>query len=195
MHLLLACYLTSISCTRCKNLNFARRDHCNNCNRPRPGPGGSPRRYPPLSFPPRQRFPSPPLARSPGMIMNGSFRSPPRVWSRDPPRDFRSSGPPPRHNARFPDPPQDDPRDRYRHDRPLSLDWAHRDRGRDSRVGCARRPMSPPPAPELHPSRGWAPPIRLRSRSPVRGGFRPRDYPRDPYMNRGRGGRGGRNAF
>ncbi|KAK4391677.1 TATA-binding protein-associated factor 2N [Sesamum angolense] len=194
----------------CKNLNFARREHCNNCNRPRYASSGSPRRgYPGPPFPPRQRVPAAPLDHSPGRIMNGGYRSPPRGWARDAPRDFRAAGPPARHEGRFPDPlvrsdrqdyPEDDPRDRYRYDRPMLPDWGHRDRGRDNyfneRRGYGRRPLSPPPAPAVLP-RGWASNIRDRSRSPVRGGAQPRDYQRDIYMNRRRDDRRGvgRGAF
>ncbi|XP_011078305.1 zinc finger Ran-binding domain-containing protein 2 isoform X1 [Sesamum indicum] len=188
----------------CKNLNFARREHCNNCNRPRYASSGSPRRgYPGPPFPPRQRVPAAPLDHSPGRIMNGGYRSPPRGWPRDAPRDFRAAGPPARHEGRFPDPlvrgdrqdyPEDDPRDRYRYDRPMLPDWGHRDRGRDNyfneRRGYGRRPLSPPPAPAVLP-RGWASNIRERSRSPVRGGVQPRDYQRDIYMNRRRDDRRG----
>ncbi|KAL0427026.1 UNVERIFIED_CONTAM: hypothetical protein Slati_2877400 [Sesamum latifolium] len=172
---------------------------------------GSPRRgHPgPPPFPPRQRVPAAPLDHSPGRIMNGGFRSPPRGWPRDAPRDFRAAGPPARHEGRFPDPlvrsdrqdyPEDDPRDRYRYDRPMLPDWGHRDRGRDNyfneRRGYGRRPLSPPPAPAVLP-RGWASNIRDRSRSPVRGGAQPRDYQRDIYMNRRRDDRRGvgRGAF
>ncbi|KAL2479793.1 RNA-binding protein-related [Abeliophyllum distichum] len=186
----------------CKNLNFARREHCNNCNRFRYAPAGSPRRgYPGPAPPPTRRFPGPPIDRSPGRIVNG-YRSPPRGWARDGPRDLRASGPP-RNEGRFPEPPirRDEPdfpvndfRDRYRFDRPVPLDLGPRDRGRDSfinerRGGYERRPISPLPA---APARGqWARDIRERSRSPVRGGPPPKDYHRDIYMDRGRDDRRG----
>ncbi|KAL8498287.1 hypothetical protein ACS0TY_021567 [Phlomoides rotata] len=165
----------------CKNLNFARRDHCNNCNRPRYASLGSPRRgYPGATFPPRQRIP-PPLHHPP---LNGGYRSPPHGWPRDDPRDFR---PPSRNDVRFLDPimhgerPDDVPRnrDRDRFDRPLVPEWGHRDRGRDNYFferrggGHGRRVLSPPP---IAP-RGWGSHIRDKSRSPVRG---------DVYMNRRR---------
>ncbi|KAJ6923369.1 LOW QUALITY PROTEIN: hypothetical protein NC652_016874 [Populus alba x Populus x berolinensis] len=55
--------------------------------------GGAIPAPPPPHAPPR-RFPGPPLDLSPGRTMNG-YRSPPRGWSRDGPRDFGPGGPPP----------------------------------------------------------------------------------------------------
>ncbi|KAL7093600.1 hypothetical protein ACP275_11G049400 [Erythranthe tilingii] len=204
----------------CKNLNFARRDQCNNCNRPRYA-SSSGRGYLGPTFPPRQR--AAPLDHSPPRrITNGGYnRSPPRGWPRDAPphRDLR----PP---IRFPDPlirsdrqqEYSEDNNRYRFDRPLVPDWGgpHRDRGRDSsnylneRRGFGRRALSPPPAPPVPPPRGgggWGSShiIRDRSRSPARGGaLPPRDYHhRDLHMNNrrrddhrgGGGGRGGRDPF
>uniref|UniRef100_A0A5B6ZR13 Putative TATA-binding protein-associated factor 2N n=1 Tax=Davidia involucrata TaxID=16924 RepID=A0A5B6ZR13_DAVIN len=195
----------------CNNLNFARRENCNNCNRFRYAPGKSPRRGypgpPPPHVPPR-RFPGPPMDRSPGRPING-YRSPPRGWARDNPREFGAGGPPhPRHEGRFPnhhvrrdrpDYPEDDYRERNKFDKPLPLDWGHRDRGRDEifteRKGYERRLPSPPPLPlplPLPPHRGrWARDVRERSRSPVRGGLAPKEYRRDIYMERGRDDRRG----
>ncbi|MFS7982482.1 putative Zinc finger, RanBP2-type, TAF15/EWS/TLS family, Zinc finger, RanBP2-type superfamily [Helianthus anomalus] len=177
----------------CNNLNFARRENCNNCNRSRYAPPGSPPRrgYPGPPLMPR-RFPGPPLDRSPGRSFNNGYRSPPRGFGRDGPRDFGVAGPP--LHGRFqrdhhrPDYFEDELRDRNnRFDRPMVQppEW-----GRD-RKGYDRRPLSPPgpaPASPLPVGRGggrWLRDERERSRSPVRGGG-PKDYRRDGYMDRGR---------
>lgn len=179
----------------CGNLNFARRDSCNNCNRYRPAPGGSPPRRgaysgpPPLHTP--RRFSGPPLDRSPIRTMNGYRSSPPRSWARDGPREFGAGGPPPHlghHHARRdrPDYPEEILRERSKFDRPVPppLDWGHGDRGREDffneRKGYERRLPSPPPPPPLPlPPRGsgrWGHDGRERSRSPmrspIRGGLR-----------------------
>jgi len=168
---------------RCGNLNFARRDFCNNCKRPRYRSGGSPRRVypgpPPLHAPPGH-FPGPLLDLSPGRTMNG-YRSPPRDWARDRPRDYGSGGPPPRQGGRFSD--HDMRRDRSdyaddeymgrnKFDRPMPMDWGHNDHGRDSffheRKGFERQPPSPPLPPPSLPQRGrWGREGRDRSRSPI----------------------------
>lgn len=138
--------------------------------------------------------------------MNG-YRSPPRGWTRDGPRDFGPGGPPPpRHGGRFsdhdlrrerPDYPDDDYRGKNKFDRPVPLDWVHRDHGRDGffneRKGFERRPPSPPPLPPpLPPQRGrWGRDVRERSRSPIRGALPPKDYRRDVYVERGRDDRRG----
>ncbi|CAK7337427.1 unnamed protein product [Dovyalis caffra] len=187
----------------CGNLNFARREYCNNCKRPRYRPGGSPRRGypgpPPPHAPPR-RFPGPPLDLSPGRTMNG-YRSPPRGWARDGPRDFGLGGPlPPRQGGRFSDHdmrrdrsdyPDDEYRGRNKFDRPMPMDWGHKDRGRDGlfneRKGFERRPPSPPLPPPSLPQRGrWGRDGRDRSRSPIRGALPPKEFRQDMYMDRGR---------
>ncbi|XP_034918252.1 uncharacterized protein [Populus alba] len=168
---------------RCGNLNFARRDFCNHCKRPRYRSGGSPRRGypgpPPLHAPPRH-FPGPSLDLSPGRTMNG-YRSPPRDWARDRPRDYGSGGPPPRQGARFSDHEMrrdrsdyadDEYRGRNKFDRPMPMDWGHNDHGRDSffheRKGFERQPPSPPLPPPSLPQRGrWGREGRDRSRSPI----------------------------
>ncbi|KVG81804.1 hypothetical protein Ccrd_026181 [Cynara cardunculus var. scolymus] len=185
----------------CNNLNFARREYCNNCNRSRYAPPGSPRRGypgPPLMA---RRFPGPPLDRSPGRSFNG-YRSPPRAFGRDGPRDFGIVGPlhHPRHEGRFPrdhhrpDYFEDELRERNRFDRPMApLDW-----GRDRKGYDRRPPLSPPGPPPPGPpqvGRGggrWVHDERERSRSPIRGGPPPpKDYRRDGYMERGRDDRRG----
>ncbi|KAL6508087.1 hypothetical protein OROGR_024282 [Orobanche gracilis] len=161
----------------CKNLNFARRNHCNKCHRPRYA--SSPRRgY--LRVPP-------PLDRSP---MNGGYRSPPRGWA----RDFRANaGPATRHEVRSPpDPPivQDHlenghPRSRYNFDR-LDFRGRHNNYFNERRGYERRVDLSPSPTP-----RGWAfaSHVRDRSRSPFRAGVQPKDYQRDMYLNRRRSDR------
>ncbi|KAJ8540788.1 hypothetical protein K7X08_000808 [Anisodus acutangulus] len=189
----------------CNNLNFARREYCNKCKRPRYSPPGSPRRgYP---GPPLPRHIPGPINRSPGRFANG-YRSPPRGCARDDPRDFRAGVPHSRYEGRFADPliRRDRPdfadancRDRSRFERPPALDWGHRGRGKESylseRKGYERRIPSPPHPPVLPPRGQWDRDIRERSRSPVRGGP-PKDYRCDLYMGRGRDDRRvGRDAY
>ncbi|KAL9224512.1 hypothetical protein vseg_000538 [Gypsophila vaccaria] len=188
----------------CGNLNFARREHCNNCKRPRYAPAVSPRRGyggPPPPMGPPRRFPGPPMDRFPGRFMDGYRSPPPRGWPMDGPRDFGPGGPPPpRHEGRFADHhlrrdrldyPEDDFRDRGKFDRPPPGEWASRDHSRDR--GYERRPLSPPVSPPPSGARGrWADrDMRERSRSPVRGGPPTKDFRKDPYMERGRDERRG----
>ncbi|GLT48562.1 hypothetical protein SLA2020_221800 [Shorea laevis] len=192
----------------CGNLNFARREHCYNCRRPRYPPVGSPRRGYPGPPPPHarpRRFAGPPIDISPGRAMNG-FRSPPCSWARDGPRDFGDGTPqPPQHRGRFSDHgmrrdrldyPEDDFRGRNKFDRSMPVDWGHRDRGRhnlfNERKGYEKRLPSPPPAPPLPPQYGrWGRDMRDRSRSPIRGGPPPKANRRDMYMRHGRDDRRG----
>lgn len=205
--------INTLSCLRCANLNFARREYCNNCNKFRYGSGGgSPRRGypgPPPPYPPARRFPGPPIDRSPVRSMNG-YRSPPRGgWARDGPREFGGTNPSHlRHEGRFLDPPmrrdrldypEEDYRERGRFDRPIEPEWAPRERGFFERKAYERRPISPNLAPPLPPIRGgrFERDVRERSRSPIRGGGAPpppppsKDYRRDMYMERGREDRRG----
>ncbi|KAK9102720.1 hypothetical protein Sjap_019974 [Stephania japonica] len=194
----------------CGNLNFARRDFCNNCDKPRSRPGDSPRNFP---RPPPPRFSSPPISRSLDRGMNG-FRSPPPLplpWGRDGPRDI--TPPHPRPGGRLPDyhprrerpvlREEDDFGERGRFDRAMMPQWVTRDRGRVSfsaRRGFGirneLRPMTPPPLapPPLPPRAQWARDIRERSRSPIRNGRTPpsKDRHRDLFIDgRGRGSRWG----
>ncbi|XVE54251.1 hypothetical protein DITRI_Ditri03aG0065200 [Diplodiscus trichospermus] len=215
----------------CGNLNFARREYCNNCKRFRYAPMGSPRgaypgpppshaplrRFPgsPPSHAPPRRFPDSPVDLTPPSRNMNGFRSPPRGWARDGPRDFAGAAPPPpRHEGRFSDHSMrrdrldyldDDYRGRSRFDRPMPMDWGQRDRGRDNffneRKGYERRPPSPPlplppPPPPPHPAqlplRGrWSRDVRERSRSPGRGAPLPKEYDRDMYLERRREDRRG----
>jgi hypothetical protein len=170
----------------CNNLNFARREFCNNCKRSR----GSPRRGYPGGPPPtsiqRRRFPGPALNLSPGRI-NG-YRSPPLAWARDGPRDLGPGGPPPPprfydynlHRKDRVDYPEDDYRGRSRFPRPISGDGGRDTFFNDKRGYDRRGPHSPLlPTAALGPRDRWRspPPSRdlwERSRSPVKGA--PRDY-------------------
>ncbi|GAB4852603.1 hypothetical protein Ancab_016817 [Ancistrocladus abbreviatus] len=199
-------------CPECGNLNFARREHCNNCSRYRYAPIRGPRRGyggPPLPVAPLRRFPGPPMHRSPGRFPNG-YKSPPHGWMRDGPRDFGPGAPlPPRREGRFPDHqarrdrldyPEDDYRDQGKFDRLPPPDWASRDRSRDhlldDRKDYERRPPSPMPPPPALPHRGrWSEQdVRERSRSPVRGRLPPKDF---HYADRDRDDRrgGGRDVI
>ncbi|XP_022144870.1 dapper homolog 3 isoform X2 [Momordica charantia] len=206
----------------CRNLNFARRELCNNCNRSRPGgAGGSPRRSylgPPSLHSPPRRFAAHPMERSPGRTLAG-YRSPPRAWARDGPREIAAGAlAPPRYESRYPDHPLrrdrvdylEDLRGRSKFDRPIPADWALRDHGRDDflteRKGFERGPPSPP-LPLLSQRGRWARDVRERSRSPIRGpvrsplrvslrsplsgGLPPKDFRRDVYVERERDDRRG----
>ncbi|GAB2268293.1 hypothetical protein Dimus_003267 [Dionaea muscipula] len=194
----------------CGNLNFARRESCNSCGRYRYSPAGSPRRghADPHSLGAPRRFPGPPTERTPVRLANG-FRSPPRGWLRNGPREFGPSGmPPPRYESRFPDHrarrdrldyPDEDFRGRGKFDRLASQDWASRDRTKDhfidDRKGYERCPPSPLPPPP-HRGRWIERDSRERSRSPI-GAGPPKDFHRDLYVERGRDERrsGGRDRI
>ncbi|XP_043724634.1 transcription initiation factor TFIID subunit 15-like isoform X2 [Telopea speciosissima] len=182
----------------CGNLNFARRDYCNNCNRLRFGPGGSPRRHSPGPVPhaPAPRFSGPPRNRSPARGMNG-YRSPPRDWGRDRPRVFGADPPNLRHGGRFPDHQmrrerldireEEDYRARDKFDGPMRSEWGPRGRGRGlfhERRGYEGRNDRHPLSPPSHRGR-WGRDLRERSRSPVRVGPPSRDFRRDAFMDRG----------
>ncbi|GMH23811.1 hypothetical protein Nepgr_025654 [Nepenthes gracilis] len=179
----------------CGNLNFARREFCNNCSRFHYPPTGSPRRGyggPPQFGPPR-RFPGPLMDRSPGRFPCG-YRSPPRGLLRHGRRDFGPSGLPlSRHGGRLLnhahrgrlDYPEEDFRERGKLGRLSPLHWASRERAKnlflDDRKGYERRPPSPPSPPQLLPPRGrWVErDHRKRSRSPTRGVLPPSDFKLD----------------
>ncbi|KAL9261129.1 Zinc finger Ran-binding domain-containing protein [Drosera capensis] len=195
---------------RCGNLNFARRERCNSCGRPRTAPLGSSRRGragPPPPFGGSRLFSSSPMERCPGRFANGYRSSPPRGWPRDGPRDYAPSGIMPlRHDVRFPDHHTrrdllDYPDEGFRETSkfesfpPPTLKSHPRDRARDQffydRKGYERRALSQlrspsPPLPPRRgrwPGRGW----RERSRSPLGSGA-PKDFHRDLYRDERRGG-------
>lgn len=173
----------------CGNLNFARRAYCNNCHKFRfdepYGSGHSPRRAYVSTTPPRgfsQRMQVSPIDRGSRRDFNG-FRSPPRDWDIDDPREFNTNLIPPRRGGKLLNPARRENqqfsknnfRGRGRSNWPVSGDWEHR--GRDAFVsnsrGVNRRPQSPDDR--------WIQDIRGRSRSPVGGRF-----PRNPFVGRGR---------
>ncbi|XP_068653175.1 transcription initiation factor TFIID subunit 15b-like [Aristolochia californica] len=195
----------------CGNLNFARRSHCNNCNKVRYGPGsgpiGSPQRRFPGPSPPcgAPRIGGSPMDRGPRRDMNGYGSSPPRGWG----REFGMGPPPARHGGRFPDNhlprerpgyhEEDDFRERGKFDKSMPPDWGspreRRDDFFDDRRGYSGRgtrgpaPLSPPLPPPPTARGNWNRDIRERSRSPHRGPLK--DYRRDSYMGRGRDDRRG----
>ncbi|KAL6876313.1 hypothetical protein ACP4OV_012885 [Aristida adscensionis] len=185
----------------CGNLNFARRTHCNNCNKYRYAPevyepGRSPRRgyfSPPPRGPPR--FVGPPGDRVPPREMT-RYRSPPHGWDVDDPREYAARSPPDRA-GRFTEPSlkqrmgfrgEHDPRGRAKFEWSGSDVYSQRERPPDELYHDRSRRRSGSP-------RGnWGRDLRDRSRSPARnrpmkssftGRGRPEDYP-DPYVSRSR---------
>ncbi|XP_062179103.1 uncharacterized protein LOC133883702 isoform X1 [Phragmites australis] len=183
----------------CGNLNFARRTHCNNCNKSRYAPeiyepSHSPRRG--YISPPRgpQRIVGPPGDRAPPREMT-RYRSPPHGWGVDDPRGYAARSPPDRA-GRFTEPSlkermgfrgERDLRDRAKFEWSATDDYSQRERPHDGLYPdrSHRRSGSP---------RGnWGNDLRDRSRSPQNrpmkssftGRGRPDDYA-DPYVNRGR---------
>uniref|UniRef100_A0ACD6A0N3 Uncharacterized protein n=3 Tax=Avena sativa TaxID=4498 RepID=A0ACD6A0N3_AVESA len=180
----------------CGNLNFARRSHCNNCNKHRYEPSRSPRRgY--FDSPPRVpvRALGPPNDRAPPREM-GRYRSPPRDWVVGEPRGYPARSPPDRV-GRFPDPLQRE-RMGFRGDRelrdPVKFEWS-----------AAEYKQRERPHGGLYPDRGrrhsgspggnWGSDMRDRSRSPagnrpMKSAFTGRDRPDleygGSYIGRGR---------
>lgn len=148
----------------------------------RPGPIRSPRRgY--FASPPLRGSPpgigGPPVDRGVRRNFNG-YRSPPRGWVAEGPREFGTgSSPPPRRGGRFQGHVRRDSRLEYEDDYrgrgnwPVDEEWARRDGFVPERRGYDRRPPSPLPLRDR-----W---VRERSRSPV--GSRPL---KGSYMGRGR---------
>jgi hypothetical protein len=186
----------------CGNLNFARRTHCNNCNKYRYAPevyepSRSPRRgY--LSPPPRgpSRVGGPPVECPPPREMT-RYRSPlPRGWGMSDPRRYASRSPPAARAGRFGEPllkermtfrGDRDPRDRAKFDWSATDEYNQRERPHDGmHLDRNRHPSGSP--------RGnCSSDLRDRSRSPrnrqVKSSFigrgPPGDYA-DPYISRGR---------
>ncbi|ONM36331.1 RNA-binding protein-related [Zea mays] len=186
----------------CGNLNFARRTHCNNCNKFRYSAREAyePRRSPPFrSYPSPPRGPprmvGPPGDRAPAREM-ARYRSPPHGWGASDPRAYAGRSPPERA-GRFTDPStkgrmgfrgERDPRDRVKYEWSATDDYVQRERPYDGYLDRSRRRSGSP--------RGnWGNDLRDRSRSPARnrpmkssftGRGRPDDYAADPYGSRGR---------
>ncbi|GJN34297.1 hypothetical protein PR202_gb22946 [Eleusine coracana subsp. coracana] len=193
----------------CGNLNFARRTHCNNCNKYRYAPEvyeprRSPRRVylsppprgPARSPPPRgpARIGGPPVERAP-LRETAGYRSPPRVWGIGD-RGYASRSPPADRAGRFAEPPlkermvfrgDRDPRDRAKFDWSVTDGYNQRERPRDGMYLDRSRRRSG------SPRDNWGSDLRDRSRSPrnrlMKSSFAgrgpPDDYT-DPYMSRGR---------
>eukprot|EP01018_Ginkgo_biloba_P040590 Gb_22580 [translate_table: standard] len=191
----------------CGNLNFARRTHCNNCNKPRRdmtpfhmgGGGGLQGGF--RGTRPRPPFiGGPPMGRGMGRGTDG-YGSPPGVWGRGGPRAVDQVSPP-RLGEKLPDfRPGRDPRDRTEyHDHydyserekferlpPVGRgfmmgyrDSKREDRFNDRRVDHDVRSDRRPPTPP--PRSRWGRDSRERSRSPMRSASR--EYRRDSHPER-----------
>nr|CAB3468049.1 unnamed protein product [Digitaria exilis] len=186
----------------CGNLNFARRTHCNNCNKFR----YSAREAHEPRCSPLRGYPSPPPRGPPRMVAGPGdraspremvrYRSPPHGWGAGDPRGYAARSPPERA-VRFPDPSPKgrmgfrgdrDPRDRAKFDWSATDDYSQRERLHDGYLDRSRRRSGSPRA-------NWGNDLRDRSRSPPRnrlmkssftGRGRPDDYAADPYASRGR---------
>nr|ABR16767.1 unknown [Picea sitchensis] len=191
----------------CGNINFAKRQQCNSCNKPRRnmapfgmGIGGHeagvqvPRSHP--------RFMGgPPMGRGMGRGRSG-FGRPPAPWGRGGPGAFDRISPPRPGEQSPPDfRPVRDTRDRHDYedrfdyrgrvrddsfapvDRPPMMghrDGIREDRYHDRRGDHDVRTDRYPPSPPLHGR--WGKDSRERSRSPLRTASR--DYHRDPHLDR-----------
>ncbi|KAG2606290.1 translation initiation factor IF-2-like [Panicum virgatum] len=185
----------------CGNLNFARRTHCNNCNKFRYSAREAyePRRSPPRGYPNPPRGPprmvGPPGDRAPPREMS-RYRSPPQGWGAGDPRGYAARSPPERP-VRFTDSsPKErmgfrgerDPRGRAKFEWSATDDYGRRERLHDGYLDRSRRRSGSPRA-------NWGNDLRDRSRTPPRnrlmkssftGRGRPEDYAGDPYASRGR---------
>uniref|UniRef100_A0A0D9Y6F4 RanBP2-type domain-containing protein n=1 Tax=Oryza glumipatula TaxID=40148 RepID=A0A0D9Y6F4_9ORYZ len=163
----------------CGNLNFARRTHCNNCNKYRYSrevcePGHSPHRdyVNPPRGPARNLGPS---DRAPPREM-ARYGSPPRGWGSDP-KGYPARSPPD-HAGRYADPVQRERmgfrgdrqlRDRVKHDWSSAEDYNPRERPHDDMYLERSRRRS------VSPRDNWGHNMRYRSRSPAGGRLKGED--------------------
>uniref|UniRef100_A0A0E0LB88 RanBP2-type domain-containing protein n=1 Tax=Oryza punctata TaxID=4537 RepID=A0A0E0LB88_ORYPU len=184
----------------CGNLNFARRTHCNNCNKYRYSrevcePSHSPHRdyVNPPRGPPRNLGPS---DRAPPREM-ARYRSSPHGWGVSDPKGYPGRSPPD-HTRGYADPLQRETmgfggdrqlRDRVKHDWSSAEDYNPRERPHDDMYLERSRRRS------VSPRDNWGHNMRDRSRSPAgsrllkgsfTGGGRPNLEYADPYVGRGR---------